>query len=237
MKLVCPTSSSENEYNAAYKAGVEYLEPLEPTRHLIEFLSRYPMRRNSRVLDFGCGEGRDTLFLAKRGFRTIGLDSSPSAIRKARLRALRQKLKARFLVADMTRRTTFRGDQFDLAINIDNIHGLYKKSWRLSHFREAHRILRKGSFYFLCAHTARVAKTEIARAGLSTFDMSGEKKSVRMAYEPSFIGTAKGYQDELESSRFEILERKIGRTPPIPALTSTFVARKPNGRSGNPWQS
>ncbi len=224
-----PASSSEKEYSAAYKAGVEYLEPLEPTRHLIEFLSRYRLGRNSRVLDFGCGEGRDTLFLTKRGFRAIGLDSSPSAIRKARLKALREKLKARFLVADMTRRTTFRGNQFDLAINIDNIHALYKKSWRLSHFREAHRILKKGGFYFLCAHTARDAKREMRGTGLFIFDVSGEKKRVRLAYEPSFIGTAKGYQEELESSRFEILERQSGRTPPIPARISTIIARKLTG--------
>ncbi len=180
-------------------------------------------------MDFGCGEGRDTVFLSKRGFRTVGLDSSPSAIRKARVRALREKLKVRFLVADMTRRTTFRGDQFDLAINIDNIHALYKKSWRLSHFREAYRILKKDGFYFLCAHTSRNAKMEIAGVGLYTFDVSGGKKRVRLAYEPSFIGTVKGYEGELESSGFEILERKTGRTPPIPARTSTIVARKPGG--------
>lgn len=229
--MLRPTSSSEKEYKAAYQAGVEYVEPLEPTGHLVEFLSRHRLRRNPKVLDFGCGEGRDTVFLAKRGFRAFGLDSSPSAIRKARLRALREVVEPQFQVADMTRATRFRRNQFDLAINIDNIHALHRKSWRLSHFREAHRILKEGGFYILCAHTAGKARQEPAGVGLFTFKVAGEKKRLRLVYEPSLIGTAKGYQAELDSSGFEILSRKIGRIPPIPAQTCLIIARKPHRRT------
>ncbi len=225
-------SSSEKEYNAAYHTGVEYVEPLGPTGHLIEFLSRYQQRKNSKILDFGCGEGRDTIFLAKRHFIAIGLDSSPSAIRRARLRALDEKAKAHFRVADMTRPTGFRRGLFDLAINVDNIHALHRKSWRLSHFREAHRILKKEGFYFLVAHTAREARKEPAGEGLYTFIVSGAEKRVKLSYEASFIGTAKGYQDELELSGFEILSREVGRTPPIPARTCTIVARKRGENNG-----
>ncbi len=41
-----------------------------------------------RVLDVGCGAGRVTLELQKRGFDAVGVDSSPLAARAARLRGV-----------------------------------------------------------------------------------------------------------------------------------------------------
>jgi SAM-dependent methyltransferase len=43
-----------------------------------------------RVLDVGCGAGRVTLYLQQRGFDVVGLDTSPLAIRSARLRGVRK---------------------------------------------------------------------------------------------------------------------------------------------------
>ena len=38
----------------------------------------------SRVLDLGCGTGRDAIWLANNGFRAVGLDYAPPAVRLAR---------------------------------------------------------------------------------------------------------------------------------------------------------
>ena len=40
-----------------------------------------------RAITLGCGVGRETIYLAKKGFDVIGLDFSPVAIRKARRKA------------------------------------------------------------------------------------------------------------------------------------------------------
>jgi SAM-dependent methyltransferase len=42
-----------------------------------------------RVLDIGCGGGRHSLYLQQRGFRVLGVDISPLAIRVCRLRGLK----------------------------------------------------------------------------------------------------------------------------------------------------
>src|SRR5438270_14055492 len=52
------------------------------------------------VLDVGCGTGENVLYLAERGFVVAGIDGAPSAIKKARAKAKRRGLKARFEVAD-----------------------------------------------------------------------------------------------------------------------------------------
>lgn len=55
------------------------------------------------VLDAGCGEAAVSLYLAERGFTTVGLDQSPTAITLAREKAARRGLTtATFEVADIS---------------------------------------------------------------------------------------------------------------------------------------
>jgi 2-heptyl-1-hydroxyquinolin-4(1H)-one methyltransferase len=55
------------------------------------------------VLDAGCGEAATSLTLAERGFTTVGLDQSPTAIELARAEASRRGLHhASFDVADIS---------------------------------------------------------------------------------------------------------------------------------------
>ena len=55
-----------------------------------------------RALDVACGEGRNALWLAERGWRTTGVDFSPVAIDKARALATGRALDVGWTVADVT---------------------------------------------------------------------------------------------------------------------------------------
>ncbi|MGD9792213.1 MAG: class I SAM-dependent methyltransferase [Acidimicrobiia bacterium] len=54
-----------------------------------------------RSLDVGCGEGRNTIWLAQRGWDATGIDFSPVAIDKARQLATHSGVEATFAVADI----------------------------------------------------------------------------------------------------------------------------------------
>ena len=54
-----------------------------------------------RVLDLACGPGLYTHLLARRGFRTVGVDFSPAAIAYARQRAAEDGLPAEYAEADI----------------------------------------------------------------------------------------------------------------------------------------
>lgn len=56
-----------------------------------------------RSIDLGCGEGGDVLWLAERGWDALGLDLSPTAIKRAR-RAAEQRglVRARFEQCDLS---------------------------------------------------------------------------------------------------------------------------------------
>jgi 2-polyprenyl-3-methyl-5-hydroxy-6-metoxy-1,4-benzoquinol methylase len=73
-------------------------------------------RKNTLILDIGCGTGRHSLELARRGYNVTGFDLSPSMIEKARLLAEKENLKIDFQVRD-ARDFNF-GEAFDLAIMI-----------------------------------------------------------------------------------------------------------------------
>lgn len=62
------------------------------------------------VLDVGCGEAAVSLYLAQRGFTTVGLDLSPTAIELAKAEAAKRGLtNATFEVADISAFTGYDG--------------------------------------------------------------------------------------------------------------------------------
>ncbi|MGI6150255.1 MAG: class I SAM-dependent methyltransferase [Limnochordia bacterium] len=70
--------------------------------------------KSLKILDVGCGTGRHTIELTKRGYAVTGVDLSEAQLRKARQKAGAEKQKIEFLQCD-ARNLPFR-DEFDAAI-------------------------------------------------------------------------------------------------------------------------
>jgi SAM-dependent methyltransferase len=75
----------------------------------------------SRVLDLGCGSGRGTLELARRGHRVLGIDPDERALAQARAAAKGERLNVHFMKAD-PREISYRGD-FDAVVCLDGAFG------------------------------------------------------------------------------------------------------------------
>lgn len=52
--------------------------------------------KNNRILDIGCGTGRHSIELAKRGYNVVGIDLSESLLNRAKEKASEQKLQIIF---------------------------------------------------------------------------------------------------------------------------------------------
>ncbi len=74
-----------------------------PSEHVIRFVARnyYNRVRNEvKILDFGCGTGANTWFLAREGFDTYAFDISESAISKLNDRMKNEGLKVNAICSD-----------------------------------------------------------------------------------------------------------------------------------------
>ena len=111
-----------------------------PAEHVIRFVARnyYHMDRgNVRILDFGCGQGSHTWYLAREGFDVYAFDGSESAVRKCGQRLEKEGLKAHLAVADAIE-LEYKECFFDAIIDnvciyanhLDDIRFMYQECFR-----------------------------------------------------------------------------------------------------------
>jgi len=61
------------------------------------------MDPQGRALDLACGEGRNAIWLARRGWKVTAVDFSEVAVEKGRLLAVDSRVEVEWIVADVTR--------------------------------------------------------------------------------------------------------------------------------------
>jgi len=90
----------ENIYDERYDQE-EYYWGLKPSSTCHKVLEIIPPDRSLKLLDVGCGEGRDAVFFADRGYVVTAFDKSPAGIEKARLLAAKAEVSVDLFIADI----------------------------------------------------------------------------------------------------------------------------------------
>jgi len=98
----------------------------EPSPEIVRLADTLP--RTSKVLDLGCGEGRNALFLAEYGFDVTAVDISECGISKLQSLASNHSLAVRTQIEDM-RSYVFDVD-FDLIISHGCLHLIERWEWQ-----------------------------------------------------------------------------------------------------------
>jgi cyclopropane fatty-acyl-phospholipid synthase-like methyltransferase len=122
----------------------------ERLRRSVPFLAEaLPVFRQfnvKKVLDLGCGAGRNSIFLAKKGFDVIGVDVSKSALRFANKWAQKERLSNATFTLETMANIPFNDCHFDAVVSISVIHHGVKE-YIIRTIAEINRILRrKGVF-------------------------------------------------------------------------------------------
>lgn len=84
-------TSQKEQWDRTY-AGAEDFFGKEPSELAVSVLPIMKENKASEVLELGCGQGRDTWYLAKNGFRVTALDYSETGVCQMRDVAKKQKL-------------------------------------------------------------------------------------------------------------------------------------------------
>lgn len=136
-----------------YKSrGRYYLIPHEDFDLVIK---RLKLSRARKVLDLGCGSGRHSIEMAKKGFDVSAIDISVKAIELAKKWAKVEELKINFFVSDFRDGLSFHDESFDAAVAIDSIYYDTLDSMKKA-FSELYRLLKNGSILFFTIPTMPV---------------------------------------------------------------------------------
>lgn len=107
---VASARMEREEWDERY-AGHELLWHAQPNQFVVEEVGDLPA---GTVLDIACGEGRNAIWLAEKGWRATGVDFSGVALRKGRRMAEERGVEVEWVEADL--RTWGPTGQFDLVL-------------------------------------------------------------------------------------------------------------------------
>jgi len=119
---------------------VEWFSERDPSSFVVENIGNL---KGGMVLDHGCGAGRNSVMLSRRGFEVYGVDTSISMLEKAldNVGEVSDSVNGRFLEADI-RNLPFENNFFDSAISIGVLHQMRNISEFESALSELKRVIK-----------------------------------------------------------------------------------------------
>lgn len=181
----------------------------EPSIELRDVAAVLP--EGAKVLDLGCGEGRNAFFLAECGFDVTAVDVSEAGIRKLRVLAERRGLTVRTEVRDM--RSYPLPDSFDLVVSHGCLHLVEREAWQrlIAVFKAG---TNAGGYNIIAVFTDTIAPPEDLREFCAGLFGEGELFSLYQDWQPVL-------------QRSYVLEEEHPGSPPHRHPINKLVARKP----------
>jgi len=130
----------EHAYTEQASSTLWQDEPSPLMPWLVEIFRRESV---TRVVDAGCGDGRNVDALARGGFQTLGIDVSPTALRRAAERFSTRGLDGFFVRQDLGA-LDLATESVDAVTCIDVFNHIYDPQAALA---EVHRVLRPGGLF------------------------------------------------------------------------------------------
>ncbi|MBQ7774699.1 MAG: methyltransferase domain-containing protein [Lachnospiraceae bacterium] len=90
----------KTDYEEKYKTEAYYWG-LKPNNLCYEIMQLMPPTKPYRVLDIGCGEGKDAVFLARNGYIVTAFDLAETGLEKAKRLAKANRVEVDFFRADV----------------------------------------------------------------------------------------------------------------------------------------
>ena len=138
------------DWNAFYtnrESGVPFFKN-SPDENLVQYIESRQIAP-SRVLDLGCGPGRNAFYLAQQGSMVDAVDASHEAIKWAKERADQLKLDIHFLLGDIFE-MNFEKDGYDFIYDSGCFHHLYPHR-RISYLALLEKQLQPGGYFGICS--------------------------------------------------------------------------------------
>jgi ubiquinone/menaquinone biosynthesis C-methylase UbiE len=122
-----------------------------------KLLKKY-FKKNSRILDIGCGSGRTTFDLARLGYNVVGIDLTPAMIKTAKKLSEEFNINIDFKVGNAIK-LNFDDKSFDNALfSFNGWDQIPMARNRLLALKETRRVLKPGGYFIFTSHLMSIDK-------------------------------------------------------------------------------
>ncbi len=208
----------DERYKTVHAAGVSWASA-EPTPIVLQTIEKYRLGRSAKMLEIGCGEGRDAKALLEKGYDLTAGDISPEAIEYCKKRL--PEYKDRFEIIDCVAGRHERRYDFIYAVAV--VHILVADEDRDAFYRFVYEHLNDGALALVCSmgdgETER--KSDIGEA----FELrEREHETGRMLVPATSCRTVsfETFEKEIGRNGLEIEEK--GLTEALPEFDSLMYA-------------
>ncbi|MGJ3236619.1 class I SAM-dependent methyltransferase [Marivirga sp.] len=166
----------------------------------LDFILKGYMSENAKVLDAGCGEGRNLTYSLKNGMDVFGIDQNPEAIQLLKLIAKQYKIEdieARFQVMKLDK-ILFPDDTFDVINCSAVLHFAKSLEHFISMLSELVRLLKPGGKIFIRTMTDHYLAEGVTEIEPNIYQFPNEQ--IR------FVVNAYSVVKELNEMKLELLE-------------------------------
>ena len=119
--------------------------------YLLDQVLKDRFHKNMKILDAGCGEGRNLIYFLNQGYDVYGVDKNPDAIRILQFvaRSINPKIdKKKFITTDLVE-IPFPDNKFEMIISSAVLHFAQSLDQFRVMFAELVRVLRKEGILFI----------------------------------------------------------------------------------------
>ena len=217
----------DDRYRQVHNESLKWFSE-EPSEIVTDVVSKYQIELSAKILEIGCGEGRDAKFLLKQGYNVFATDVSPEAI--AYCRSTYPKGTEHFQILDCINERL--ETKFDFIYAVAVVHMLVLDEDRNAFYQFIYNQLKVAGIALICT----MGDGEYERqSDISTAFELQERNHEQTGRILHIAGTScrvvnfETFEKELKRNNLEVVEQGITSIEPdFPMMMYAVVKRKGN---------
>jgi ubiquinone/menaquinone biosynthesis C-methylase UbiE len=170
---------------------------------LAEVLEKDYTPKDGKLLELGCGDGANSVWLAEQGYEICGVDIAPTAIEWAKEKAKLRNVTTDFRVGDVLNLNDYADNHFDFVLDGHCFHCIIDTD-RKSFLNSAFRVLKPGGLFHVSTMCGEVTNKEFRKH----FDPQ-TRCILQGEIATRYIGLPEDILDEISDADFRILESEV----------------------------